>query len=257
MVKIIAKRAVKRKPVRRGYTYSDKTRFKSVNQLIDVVMQPGTSEKIMGEKRAAFKYLKLVYGLSSEEIARRIEAKKEKRRRIEDIQAHFRGEKSAHEVAEKWKQVGYTPEKVHDAAIYLNLAEIPEKDVLRTRATSLHQSYIDKLVQEPMYTHNVVWMKVVDKIRDVKSGRITVRQFIDFLVDIAEQRPEFSAHIANILSSEDSLLQFINRTNPQEKFTFMGKSGRELKDKLLLLITERQLLRNKEFPVKERLKEVP
>lgn len=284
MSKIVSRRGIKKGPVRRGYTYAQKLRAKTPSELIDILMQPGQKEEVKEQKSTALKLLRLLHGMTNEEINQRMNAKVDKRRRIEDINAYYRGERSASEIAKKWEKLGYTPEKVHQAAMYLNRAEIPTKETLRTRSLSPPNerspgsvSFISKMVQEPLYASSPLWEKTLRLADGVKEGNVTKKQFIDYLLDVAERRPEFTAYIANLLVA-DNFNKFVYERRkkgpvklirngeevieimtpiPKEKFIFQGKAGRELKGKFLELLTERKMAEYKEHPVREILKEVP
>jgi hypothetical protein len=245
MSRLVTKRAIKGKPIKRASTYTERAKVESIPDLIKILMIAGSNEKINATKDKAYKLLRLLHGLSRDEIEAKIKKNRLEMEQKGDIGKYFVGKQSAEEVAEKWKNEGATPTNVHELAMKLNKSEMPIKPTQKFdpyRGSYMHHT----TTSEPLQLSSPVFYKVHDMVRKLKSGNITYKEFQNYMLDLAERRPEFIAHIAHILFTRDVdkftfKPSFINRKTGKEV-----KGDEELKEKMLAAMTERQFMLHRE-----------
>jgi len=178
------------------------------------------------------RYLYVQHMMTMEDIDRKINIEKKKRSAMSDVKEYYRGNKEVSEISNKWNQ---KPEIIHETAIAQGkeMHEIPNMQTRRFRAEKEfpHGSYMGNIVQEPMYINSVIWPKVKKAYINYKQGKLTKVEFFKYMLDLANRRPEYTAHIGNMMLRDDPY-----------NFTFEG----DMKEKMIEILASKRFYENRD-----------
>jgi hypothetical protein len=203
----------------RSSSFSDRNKRESATYIINMISSlPDNNPFMMKAKR----YLMIMYGLPEDEIGMRIHSARLKRERLGDFQSYLKGEKSAEDVAGKWRAQGYSPDEVVRAVHAINRYEIPKG-------------------QKPIITSGPTYSEAWALLQQVKRGERPESDFVRYLIDLAHRRPEFAMNVATTLGYA--------RKTANGTFRFpRGEPGAQQRKAFLDILTEYYVALKRESP---------
>jgi len=233
MVRLVSKRTIKKTPIKRASTFMERIHKKETGELILLLAEyPNT--KITPLIR---KYLTFVRGISNEEIDRKIQKIREKRKIKEDLSKYYMGIIPASEIEKKYPYKEFIKDPgVHATAKSYNKFKIPigknpqGKTIQRLLIDNqpLYKKYIDAYIQIKKYLKNGREDLAIKKEQELN----------EWLLQLAQDRPEFAANIAHIVLT--------NKVNRESNKTLRKNS--ELKKTMENLLTDREMAEFKKNP---------
>jgi hypothetical protein len=275
MARLTSKRAVKKSPTKRALTVSQRLQRKSSGELISLLAYyPNTKFNPIIRK-----YLNIKYGMSDEEINTRINRIREKKEIKHDLSLYYTGQITEKDVAKKYPSKQFIKEPgVHATAKYYNKFEIPtgmthgghtsgterpgkytieRPGKLPEKVTKITSSAVrvsrPRTVQRLLIENPVIWSEYLSQRRSIKNhlehGRMDsaerdVKILEEWLLQLAQDRPEFAANVAYILYTDHPM--------KESKHSF-GKNAK-LKALMEDVLTEREMAQYRRNPFIQPLK---
>jgi hypothetical protein len=237
MVKLIATRTIKKAPKKRATSHAERLKRMSEGDLILLLRtQPDMVHNSEGKKEKnilkimAKKYLNLVHGLSDEDINEKIRIQKEKEEYNRDLFKYTKGLMSVDEITRKWN---VKPDAVHMEAKRRFRFKVPTG-----------MNWRKENVQQTLISNPTLYKMFYQKIREAVQHK-DASIFTNWILNLVADRPEYSANVAFMLFGADDTKSDIKN---EEKFSFKGKGGAAIRNKIEDLITEREIAKNKSNP---------
>jgi len=237
MARLIIKRSIKKAPKRRARTYAEKLqRYDKWELLKLLITQPKKVRDVDGNIisnpviPAIMTYLLVKHHMSHDEINSAIQKIKEKRNIKGDLVAYAKGLMTESDISKKYPTKQFiTNPGVHKTAKHYNKFEIPTGE-----------DYRKKTVQRLLIESQPIFLQFMAKkraiLQDMQNNREDLAdkkdiELQEWLLQLAQRRPEFAANIAHILLT--------NKKNKEEKKSF--KKNSLLKNQMEDLLTEREM----------------
>lgn len=251
MARLVSKRVIKGKPKKRASTVAQRLRNKSPDELIRLLaIYPNTKIAPIIKRYLQFR------GISDEEINRKINKIREKREIKQDLTDVYYGLKTEEEVAKKYPNKEFVKSPgVRQTSKYYNKFEIPSGMKAGHHVSEIE--HIGKVrtggeskprmvtVQRLLLENPVIWSMYQRKKRRLMETGQGREEFVEWLFQLARDRPEFAANIAYILYSDDE---------DKESKKTLGKNS-ALRYEMENALTERAMLQYKRNPFKVPLKQ--